>query len=259
MGVVRINQLPSSSSITPDDVLVMVDNPDGTSVTKKILWKDVDAPTGVITYGRRNSQWVDITSPANLQVRRGTASEVSGIIPLQGEPVWDTTNKVLYVGDGSSYGGSRIAYPVISKTVVNKNIITDFNTPLLPVTLSPINSLWHIEANYRLEADWDSHGDTQIEVILGGQVGMDRPDQSAPGFVRGTFHSIDNNGVSTFASLSAGYIFLPVSGTMGYDIKISCIAKVVESVGIVDFLLVTDNETATGACKFGTVIARRIE
>lgn len=257
MATVKITELPSATSITSDDLLVMVDsgNP---YVTKKISWGSIDAPSGVITYGRRNNQWVDITSPANLQIRRGTASEVSGIIPLQGEPVWDTTNKVLYVGDGSSYGGSRIAYPVISKTVVNKSIATDSNYSFLPITLSPINSLWHIEANYRLQTDWDSHNDTQVEFIMSGQTGIDGPDQSTPGFVRGTFHSIDNNGVSTFQN-STGYIFLQVSGTMGYDIKISCIAKVVESVGIVDFILVTDNESAAGACKFGTIIARRIE
>ena len=217
-----------------------------------------EAPSGSITYGRRDGLWVDITSPANLQIRRGTASEVSGIIPLQGEPVWDTTNKVLYVGDGSSYGGSRIAYPVISKTVVNKDIPTDSNLPFLPITLSPINSLWQIEAMYRLQANWDGHADSQVEFILSGQAGINGPDQATAGTVRGTLHSLDDNGVSRFQT-SFGYLFVPVSGAMGYDVKISCIAKVVQSVGFVDFLLVTDNETATGACKFGTIIARRIE
>jgi hypothetical protein len=142
MGVVRINQLPSSLSITPDDVLVMVDNPDGTSVTKKILWKDVDAPSGGITYGRRDNQWVDITSPANLQVRRGTASEVSGIIPLQGEPVWDTTNKILYMGDESTYGGIPVSYPTKSYKFTNLPGSSSF--PWFTVNLSPQNSVWEI-------------------------------------------------------------------------------------------------------------------
>ena len=49
-----------------------------------------------------------MTSPANLQVRRGTAAEVAAITPLEGEPVWETDAKKLVVGDGSTVGGITV-------------------------------------------------------------------------------------------------------------------------------------------------------
>ena len=41
-----------------------------------------------------------------LQVRRGTTSERLSITPLPGELVFDTTAKQLFVGDGSTAGGT---------------------------------------------------------------------------------------------------------------------------------------------------------
>jgi hypothetical protein len=67
-----------------------------------------DAPEDEIVYGRKDGEWVDITAPANLQVRRGTASEVAAITPLEGEPVWATDTKRLVLGDGSTLGGVSI-------------------------------------------------------------------------------------------------------------------------------------------------------
>jgi hypothetical protein len=43
-----------------------------------------------------------------LQVRRGTAAEVAAITPLEGEPVWATDTKLLYLGDGSTAGGIQV-------------------------------------------------------------------------------------------------------------------------------------------------------
>lgn len=99
MANIKITELPSASSITSDDLLVIVDsgNP---YVTKKISWKDIDSPQDGIIYGRKDGAWTDITGPANLQIRRGTAAEVASITPLQGEPVWQTDQKSLVVGDG---------------------------------------------------------------------------------------------------------------------------------------------------------------
>lgn len=188
MGVVRINQLPSSSSITPDDVLVMVDNPDGTSITKKILWKDVDAPSGVTTYGRRNNQWVDITSPANLQVRRGTASEVSGIIPLQGEPVWDTTNKILYMGDESTYGGIPVSYPTKAYKFISLPG-TNF-VPWFSISLGPQNSVWEFDiyANFNLASEgnvtatFSFSQSTNIQSLVGALTYIDNTTNTAQHF-----------------------------------------------------------------------------
>lgn len=78
-----------------------------------------DAPSDGTYYARRNSAWVDITSPANLQVRRGTAAEVAAITPLAGEPVWATDTKLLSVGDGSTAGGIQInGVPLESSSAV---------------------------------------------------------------------------------------------------------------------------------------------
>jgi hypothetical protein len=67
-----------------------------------------EAPEDGIIYGRKDADWVDITEPANLQVRRGTAAEVAAITPLEGEPVWETDTKKLIVGDGSTAGGITV-------------------------------------------------------------------------------------------------------------------------------------------------------
>ena len=44
-----------------------------------------------------------------LQIRRGTDAERQLIIPLQGELIFTTDTKKLYVGDGATVGGSSIA------------------------------------------------------------------------------------------------------------------------------------------------------
>jgi hypothetical protein len=78
------------------------------------LWEDStgqveEAPEDGIIYGRKDADWVDITEPANLQVRRGTAAEVAAITPLEGEPVWSTDTKALVIGDGSTVGGILVS------------------------------------------------------------------------------------------------------------------------------------------------------
>jgi hypothetical protein len=83
-----------------------------------------EAPEDGVIYGRKDADWVDITEPANLQVRRGTASEVAAITPLEGEPVWKTDAKRLVVGDGSTAGGITVGgFPVDGtfRTAVNPN------------------------------------------------------------------------------------------------------------------------------------------
>jgi hypothetical protein len=64
-----------------------------------------EAPEDGVIYGRKDADWVDITEPANLQIRRGTEAEVNAITPLVGEPVWETDIKKLVIGDGSTAGG----------------------------------------------------------------------------------------------------------------------------------------------------------
>jgi hypothetical protein len=63
MANIKITELPSATSITADDLLVMVDsgNP---YVTKKISWKDIDSPQDGIIYGRKNGGWTNTNSAA---------------------------------------------------------------------------------------------------------------------------------------------------------------------------------------------------
>jgi hypothetical protein len=72
-----------------------------------------DAPSDGGTYARNDGNWIDIEEAANLQVRRGTAAEVASITPLEGEPVWNTTNDVLAVGDGSTAGGVQVGHKLL--------------------------------------------------------------------------------------------------------------------------------------------------
>lgn len=115
MGTFRINQLPEGSgSLTNDDIFIFMDDPTGNSITKKISLNKIvetnDPPVDNITYGRKNRTWVNMTSPANLQIRRGTLSEVNSITPLEGEPLWATDSKILRVGDGITQGGVPISF-----------------------------------------------------------------------------------------------------------------------------------------------------
>jgi hypothetical protein len=84
-----------------------------------------EAPEDGIIYGRKDAEWVDMTSPANLQVRRGTAAEVAAITPLEGEPVWATDTKKLYIGDGLSSSG----YPINATTFKYYPFDDSFNSP----------------------------------------------------------------------------------------------------------------------------------
>ena len=87
-----------------------------------------EAPEDGIIYGRKDADWVDITEPANLQVRRGTAAEVNVITPLEGEPVWETDVKKLVIGDGVTLGGIPASKFPLDGTPMNPTG-TSFNTP----------------------------------------------------------------------------------------------------------------------------------
>jgi hypothetical protein len=132
MANIKITELPSATSITDNDLLVIVDsgNP---YITKKISWKDIDSPQDGIIYGRKDGNWIDMTSPANLQIRRGTAAEVGAITPLQGEPVWKTDEKSLVVGDGQTAGGIVVG-PKVAKTILNLSGFTSITIPITTTT-----------------------------------------------------------------------------------------------------------------------------
>jgi hypothetical protein len=78
-----------------------------------------EAPEDGVIYGRKDADWVDITEPANLQIRRGTAAEVGAITPLEGEPVWETDLKKLVIGDGVTEGGVPVGGFPLNGTLRN--------------------------------------------------------------------------------------------------------------------------------------------
>lgn len=63
-----------------------------------------------------------MTVTTQLQLRRGTATQVAAFTPAQGEAVVDTTNNRVVIGDGTTVGGWPVArladLPVVSRTAV---------------------------------------------------------------------------------------------------------------------------------------------
>lgn len=49
-----------------------------------------------------------------LQIRRGTTLErVAGFVPAIGEPIYDTDEKTIYIGDGTTVGGCPLSVPYL--------------------------------------------------------------------------------------------------------------------------------------------------
>ena len=71
-----------------------------------------------------------------LQFRRGLAADRTSITPSDGEPIWLTDSKLLYIGDGSTAGG--IAVGTGTGTVTS--VALSGGTTGLTVTGSPITS-----------------------------------------------------------------------------------------------------------------------
>jgi len=59
-----------------------------------------------------------------LQLRRALASTVSNYVAAEGEPVWATDTKKLYVGDGSTVGGIEVGGTGGSSTVTDQLLFT---------------------------------------------------------------------------------------------------------------------------------------
>ena len=110
MGIVKITQLPSVSSVTDDDLFVMVDSPNDQAVTKKVSASSLRSSI--------------LNQSATLQLKQGLESERVLITPAVAEPLWTTDAKKLYIGDGSTIGGVVISSPIIE---ISGNIRTQFN------------------------------------------------------------------------------------------------------------------------------------
>lgn len=206
-----------------------------------------DAPSDSVTYGRRNAAWVDITAPANLQVRRGTASEVAAITPLDGEPVWDTSNKILYMGDGSTLGGVSVALPF--KVWRNIGSVPLNGVGLWgPLTLGPLNSVWEFEFSAHLGADGsDYETNTTLTVSLGASTGV--------GEIIASLLYINSTGVAQHARVGTGNVVCNVSGN-GEFLRISGTLAVTSASGTLAMTAATSD--FEGGSVGAVCVARRI-
>ena len=108
MAVTRINQLPSGAAVTDDDIFIVMDNPSGTAVTKRVSASVLRSSI--------------LNQAAQLQLRQGTEVERGLITPASGEPIWVTDQKKLYVGDSSTVGGIFIGpYIETGSDLVGRN------------------------------------------------------------------------------------------------------------------------------------------
>jgi hypothetical protein len=121
-----------------------------------------EAPEDSIIYGRRDREWVDMTAPANLQIRRGTAAEVAAITPLEGEPVWATDSKRLYIGDGVSAGG-YIINPAQFVSITDTEVDNQTLLPAVSVTL-PAQSSWALLLYLKVQLAEDA---TEVSLQIG--------------------------------------------------------------------------------------------
>jgi hypothetical protein len=63
--------------------------------------------------------------PSRIQLRRGLQASLSSVTPAQGETLYTTDTKRLYVGDGSTVGGTLLAdykFPLVITIDTNNNV-----------------------------------------------------------------------------------------------------------------------------------------
>jgi len=94
MALTRINQLPSGAAVTDDDIFIVMDDPSGIAVTKRVSASVLRSSI--------------LNQAAQLQLRQGTEVERGLITPASGEPIWVTDQKKLYIGDSTTVGGNFI-------------------------------------------------------------------------------------------------------------------------------------------------------
>jgi hypothetical protein len=119
---------------------------------------ELEAPEDGIIYGRKDAEWVDMTAPANLQVRRGTAAEVAAVTPLEGEPVWATDTKKLVIGDSTTAGGIEIGprVPVLSPLTITGNTVLSSGR-LRHTTIQSFNVTANIDLPHLGNVPGDEH------------------------------------------------------------------------------------------------------
>lgn len=81
-----------------------------------------------------------------LRIRRGTNSERQSIVPLEGELIYTTDTKDLYVGDGNTLGGIAVADGGGSaiSTLSQSNLVANISTYNLDRNVSNTSDIFVI-------------------------------------------------------------------------------------------------------------------
>jgi hypothetical protein len=189
----KISQLPNSEAITSDDLFVMVDDPEGLNPTTKKI------SAGAV----RDTL---LSEPANLQINQGTLSEVAAYLPLEGEPVWATDTKQLFVGDGTTYGGIPVGNAKVIKHFDFPNVYVGGEVPQPdPNLVFELGQAGLYEVDVHL-GFYDYYGDAQgvlVELLLSGGITV------WSGYARSQSTSLDNTGTKYSNFLNLNY---PITG-----------------------------------------------
>jgi len=211
-----------------------------------------EAPQDSVIYGRRNAAWVDMTAPANLQVNRGNAAEVAAYTPLDGEPVWDSESKLLYVGDGQTQGGIAVGRPEVSAYQSTATAIPDTQyTNATPITLFPSGSAWQVDYFAVIGGDFNDNSDYEYKV--GGFSGVD---------LYGTLTYIDKDSTFVEHQLLNSIELIPIGAGQPALVRISAIAVLTSAPATISFGLrpeQTSFEAQAGeGLQRSAIVARRI-
>lgn len=144
------------------------------------------------------------------QLRRDTATNIAAAVPAAGEPFYDTTNKRLGVGDGSTGGGlphasaadaqyQSFVYPSVGGTA---NAITLTNSPAVGSYAAPLKQVFKAAATNTtaVTVNVDGLGTKNVKKMVGGT-----PSALAPGDIAsGGIYQITYDGTQFQVGTSSG-------------------------------------------------------
>lgn len=98
------------------------------------------------------------------QLRRDTAANLNAATPASGEPGWDTTNKRLVVGDGTTAGGIRctMAKDLQNQTFIAGTVAGSGNA--ITLTNSPVVAAYAANQRFTFKASAGNTGATTVNV-----------------------------------------------------------------------------------------------
>jgi hypothetical protein len=201
-----------------------------------------------------------------LQIRRGTASELSTFTPAEGELIFDKTNKKVYIGDGQTLGGLDVSIaggiggPLSSGINLNTFSITgngDINiTGSIAVsdTIIAANIQGSLQGNVIGDLVGDVYGNVVGGSVLGNDssVLVDSITNKLTGDLSGNIVGINNNIVldntlqtPVFYGTVSGDIVGDVFGNVTGNVTGFVVGDVVGSVYSNDSTLMIDAQTNT--------------